>query len=738
MINKFLKILLLILVILLTISAVYSNDSNLEIQHSNNGFIVDDSNSNEGNFTELQNELGNIPVNGVLILDKNYTMDDSEDTVSLSNNITIDGQGMSLKRSTSGYIFTSSKAVTLANINFINGGVVNRLGSLTLINCSFMNCLNESTYCGLNLFSSSADIQNCNFCNLSSQSYGGAITGDSKSLTIANTNFTNCKSTKDSDAIYWSSGEVIIDACNFSDNVEAIYIYNAKLDLKNSKFSRNNHSALYLNGNVAQINSCLFEDNYNDRYGGALYLSGNEVQINNCTFISNSITGERSGGAIYSEVKSLIINSSNFTNNKAIYGAAIYSFSENITIANSSFKSNCIISSNINSMEKAIIVISGINALIDNSTFLNNNACTIYWWDAAGSVKNSNFTKNAGCIVWQSDDGVVDNCIFENSNDSAVVWSGNEGTLKNSIFKNNVANAGSAVDWMGSNGKITDCQFTYNEAKTGGAIYNNAKSLTIDRCTFLYNKATTGGAIYWENSNGAIKNSILKHNSAKKFDGAIYYDHLDFNKRSSNNTFYNNTPVEIEIVFKNTVKMIYKSGEVFTVKITEKLSGVPVKDVKTKLLYFDTTYSFSTNNKGIASCSKLSSLRFDGFADLEISFSAAKKYIINEINLPSGIRLYVLKASTIVKAPSVVNKYHRNSYFKVLVKHKTTKKVVSGLKVKLKVYTGKKYNVYTVKTNKKGYALLNTKLLSKGNHKVVIYSGDSSYKISAKSTIKIR
>lgn len=83
----------------------------------------------------------------------------------------------------------------------------------------------------------------------------------------------------------------------------------------------------------------------------------------------------------------------------------------------------------------------------------------------------------------------------------------------------------------------------------------------------------------------------------------------------------------------------------------------------------------------------------------------------------------MLKASTIIKAPSVINKYHKNSYFKVLVKHKTTKKAVSGLKVKIKVFTGKKYTVYTVKTNSKGYALMNTKSLSKGNHKVIIYSG---------------
>ena len=728
---------MLILVMALAISAVYSydtNEANIEIQEANSSLIVGDVNSNEGNFTELQNEVEKIPDNGILILDKNYTMGDSEDTVSLNKNITIDGQGITLKRSSSGYIFTSSQAVTLANINFINGGVVNRLGSLTLINCSFINNIDESIYHGLDLFISSVDILNCNFHNMS----GGAVNGGSQSLRITNTNFISCKSNNDGGAIYWSGGEVVIDECNFTNNVFTVYLYNVELDLKNSNFKHNNKTALWLNGNDAQISNCLFEGNSHDGDGGALHLVGDEVKINNSTFNSNSITDENSGGAIYSDVKSLFINSSNFMNNKAISAAAIVSYSQNTTIANSAFKSNSIIDSSIDSLDKAIIIISGSEASIGDSNFLNNNACAIYWQDGIGSVNNSNFTKNNGCIVWQSDNGIVDNCRFENSSNSAVIWSGDGGILTNSVFQNNVANTGAAINWMGSNGKITDSMFTNNQAKTGGAIYNYAKALSIDRCTFLYNQANRGGAIYWENSNGAIKNSIFKYNSAKKLDGAICYESNDFNKRSSNNTFYNNTPIEIEIVFKTTVKMVYKSGDAFTVKVTEMLSGEPVKNVKVTLVYFDAHYTFSTNNKGIATYSKLSSMKFDGFGELEIYFDAAKKYLIDDTHLATGIVLYVLKANTIIKAPSVTNKYHKSTYFKVLVKHKTTKKTVSGLKVKLKVYTGKKYKVYTVKTNSKGYALFNTKLLSKGTHKVIIYSGDSSYKISAKSTIKIR
>lgn len=96
------------------------------------------------------------------------------------------------------------------------------------------------------------------------------------------------------------------------------------------------------------------------------------------------------------------------------------------------------------------------------------------------------------------------------------------------------------------------------------------------------------------------------------------------------------------------------------------------------------------------------------------------------------------KARTIVKAQKVVNKFKKSKYFKVTIKNKETKKMLSNVKIKIKVFTGKKFKTYTVKTNKKGIAKINTKNLKKGTHKVVISSGNSNYKISAKSAIKIK
>ena len=100
--------------------------------------------------------------------------------------------------------------------------------------------------------------------------------------------------------------------------------------------------------------------------------------------------------------------------------------------------------------------------------------------------------------------------------------------------------------------------------------------------------------------------------------------------------------------------------------------------------------------------------------------------------------LKVNKANTTVSAPQVKNKFKKSRYFKITVKHKLTKKVVKGLKLKLKVSTGKKYKTYYVKTNSKGIANFNTKNLKRGKHKVLIYSANGNFIVSKKSYIVIK
>jgi hypothetical protein len=93
----------------------------------------------------------------------------------------------------------------------------------------------------------------------------------------------------------------------------------------------------------------------------------------------------------------------------------------------------------------------------------------------------------------------------------------------------------------------------------------------------------------------------------------------------------------------------------------------------------------------------------------------------------------LIKTLTTVKAPELTKTLNESTKFKVTVKNKKTKVAISNLNLKIKISN----KVYTVKTNTKGVAQFNTSILGVGIHKVVIYSGNNKYYVSAKSTIKI-
>ena len=100
-------------------------------------------------------------------------------------------------------------------------------------------------------------------------------------------------------------------------------------------------------------------------------------------------------------------------------------------------------------------------------------------------------------------------------------------------------------------------------------------------------------------------------------------------------------------------------------------------------------------------------------------------------------KLTIKKAKTTVKAAKVTAKYKKSKKFTVKIKDKKYQNPVKKVKIKIKVYTGKKYKTYNVKTNKKGVAKINTNKLRWGTHKVTITSKDKNYIISKKSSIRI-
>ncbi len=195
-----------------------------------------------------------------------------------------------------------------------------------------------------------------------------------------------------------------------------------------------------------------------------------------------------------------------------------------------------------------------------------------------------------------------------------------------------------------------------------------------------------------------------------------------------------NAPVKTTVTAK-ALSTTYKSGKAFTVTVLDA-DKKPVNGLKLTLKVFtgnkSKNYYATTNSKGVASFKDASKLAI-GKHKVEIT-SSNTSYDIKKTT--SSIK--VAKAKTTVKAPKVTAKAKKTKYFKVTVKNKATKKIVKNLKVKVKVYTGKKYKTYTIKTNSKGVAKLNTKSIKVGKHKVVLSSGNSKYTVSAKSLITIK
>ena len=92
---------------------------------------------------------------------------------------------------------------------------------------------------------------------------------------------------------------------------------------------------------------------------------------------------------------------------------------------------------------------------------------------------------------------------------------------------------------------------------------------------------------------------------------------------------------------------------------------------------------------------------------------------------------------TSVSTPDLGYVYKKNSYMKITINDKTTKKPIKNLKIKVKVYTKKKFKTYTLKTDDNGIAKLSTKKLKLGSHKFIITSANSNYKVSKKARLFI-
>ena len=527
----------------------------------------------------------------------------------------------------------------------------------------------------------------------------------------------------------------VLDAKGLS----GILVSEKAITLKNIAFKNAaEKAAVKIEGNATFIN-CTFEGNKYMAVDCKNNEKSDSVNIRDCIFKSNNIA-LRSVGLILN-MENTVFNSNKVTS----WDETVISILDTKSYASKTSIKNCSFVSNTGSYQTFYyyLINNASTNIIDNCTFNKNKAgdyAVIYLEKGVLTIKNSLFGNNTKAIstnvpnqytisskltiqdsIFEGNKLVLDNnancsivsCTFRNN--SVLISSDGPMTIKNSRFLNN----NDAINlWTFDAVNVINSTFT-NSHNNVTAIYSPNAILRIKDCTFKSNKEA---AIISCN-----KMSITKGNKTTKYSKI-----LSFNNDLKAFNFMKYSPVK----FVTT----YQSGKAFKVKAVLGSNGKLCKNMKFELtVYSGNNYVYNTflttNSKGIASF-KLSNLKAGNYKAIINSY-VYRPYSDAEFTKCS-LSVQIKKASTVVSAPYVTAKAKKSNYFKVTVKNKASKKLVPNLKLKLKVYTGKKYRIYTVKTNKKGIASFNTRNLKKGIHAVVISSGNTNFIVSRKSRITIK
>ena len=406
-------------------------------------------------------------------------------------------------------IVSAADNLTITNCNF-NGGYAGGYGSAILI--------------GNRLTSSNVNIIDCTFEDNCADVKGAIYVNSGNNVNIVNSNFINNTALQDGGAIYTAGNNVTIDNCIFVRNAAvndggAIHVKRSGSNTKivNSVFDDNfafRGAGVCTHQNYTEIENCNFNDNtlnctlenqgggaiclddsnyavvknsnftgnYANFSGGAIFVIGTEnVVIDGCIFIKNIAYHE--GGAVFlKHDNNSVIKNCNFLSNEVTYsgnedipggyGGAIRAHGVNLTIMNSNFDSNIVLSNAGGAVEYW-----GVNITIIDSSFNNNSAHSD---GGAMYIHSTGFANITGCT-------------FTNN---FVVDDKNKKTGGAILLRKYPENSYPLESY------VTDCVFEDNVAPLyAGALcirsetYNTHYAV-VDNCVFDGNNATKGSAIF--------------------------------------------------------------------------------------------------------------------------------------------------------------------------------------------------------------------------------------------------
>ena len=521
-------------------------------------------------FTDLQNAIG--LVRGTLTLDSDIAMTDDEaanfkDGVAINKNIRIDGKGHTIDARDLGRIFSIGEGftVTLTNTTLINGkadkgGAIYNDGSLTLSDVKLSDNAADSyggavfnnghLVVGNSVFDSN-DIVNRGSASVD---YGGAAIYNwyDGTLTVSGSNFTNnIKNYKNGDRLVGAIatiGDATISDSYFVNNAGR---WGGAISASGYLIAGDDVNTLTVSGSTFKENGGL--------YGAGIFVAGSDFTVSDCVFDKNTAFGKgdmtpnnNNGAAIVvtDTGKDITgaITGSNFTNNKAQYGGAIYICEGNIAISDSLFENN---SADVEG--GAIDIDSAINnpvVTVENSKFVNNTPQAIHnSKELHLGIETFTDLQNAIDLV----DGIL-------TLDSDIVMTDDEAAgfvggvaINKDIVIDGKGHTISAEDLgrifsigEGFTVTLTNATLINGKADKGGAIYNDG-SLTLSDVKLSDNAADSYGGAVFNNGHLVVGNSVFDSNdivnrgsASVDYGGAAIYNWYDGTLTVSGSNFTNN------------------------------------------------------------------------------------------------------------------------------------------------------------------------------------------------------
>ena len=521
-------------------------------------------------FTDLQNAIG--LVRGTLTLDSDIAMTDDEaanfkDGVAINKNIRIDGKGHTIDAKNLGRIFSIGEGftVTLTNATLINGkadkgGAIYNDGSLTLSDVKLSDNAADS-YGGAvfnngELVVSDSVFDSNDIVNRGSASvdYGGAAIYNwyDGTLTVSGSNFTNnIKNYKNGDRLVGAVATIgdatISDSC-FVNNAGR---WGGAISASGYLIAGDDVNTLTVSGSTFKENGGL--------YGAGIFVAGSDFTVSDCVFDKNTAFGKgnmtpnnNNGAAIVvtDTGKDITgaITGSNFTNNKAQYGGAIYICEGNIAISDSLFENN---SADVEG--GAIDIDSAINnpvVTVENSKFVNNTPQAIHnSKELHLGIETFTDLQNAidlvdGILTLDSDIAMTDDEAAGFVNGVAINKNIRIDGKGHTIDAKNLGRIFSIGE--GFTVTLTNATLINGKADKGGAIYNDG-SLTLSDVKLSDNAADSYGGAVFNNGELVVSDSVFDSNdivnrgsASVDYGGAAIYNWYDGTLTVSGSNFTNN------------------------------------------------------------------------------------------------------------------------------------------------------------------------------------------------------